>query len=97
MLLYNNKDYRSKNVLKQMAMTVLILQFTGTVKSNYVSTRTSEGHGKGKFSYSCPSLFLPSSTERNSCTDPEQSLAGLYWIKMLYFDHFITDSRLKYT
>lgn len=71
MLLYNNKDYRSKNVLKQMAMTVLILQFTGTVKSNYVSTRTSEGHGKGKFSYSCPSLFLASSTERSSCTDPE--------------------------
>lgn len=71
MLLYDNKDYRSKNVLKQMAMTVLILQFTGTVKSNYVSTRTSEGHGKGKFSYSCPSLFLASSTERNSCTDPE--------------------------
>ena len=27
----------------------------------------------------------------------KQSLAGLYWIKMLYFDHFITDSRLKYT
>lgn len=54
-----------------MAMTVLILQFTGTVKSNYVSTRTSEGHGKGKFLYSCPPLFLASSTERNSCTDPE--------------------------
>ena len=33
MLLYNNKDYRSKNVLKQMAMTVLLLYggdcFTG--------------------------------------------------------------------
>ena len=27
----------------------------------------------------------------------KQSLAGLYWIKMLYFDHFIIDSRLKYT
>lgn len=36
MLLYNNKDYTGKNVLKQVAMTVLILQFTGTVKSNII-------------------------------------------------------------
>ena len=33
---YNNKDYTGKTVLKQMAMTVLILQFTGTGKSKII-------------------------------------------------------------
>ena len=82
-----------------MAMTVLILQFTGTVKSNYVSTRTRRVKGMEKVSFRILVLHFSSLhlLKEVLVLIQKQSLAGLYWIKMLYFDHFITDSRLKYT
>lgn len=98
MFLYNNKDYTSKNVLKQMAMTVLILQFTGRVKSNIITQTQEQGRGMEKASFHILILHfcLLHQMKEILVLIQKHSLAGLYWIKILYFDHFIADSRLKY-